>query len=179
LILKAYAKLRHQLPKLLLILVPRHPERFLSVEALCKKFDFSVVARSRNESVSDTTQIYLGDTMGELMTLYAAADFAFVGGSLVKVGGHNLLEPAALGKAIISGPFLFNFSTIAQTFSDSKALFIANDYSQLATYVDKLFREPELREEMGLKGREIVIKNRGSLDNHLHLLQKLINEKSA
>ena len=125
LVLKAYAKLRYQLPKMLLILVPRHPERFRTVEALCKKFDFSVVVRSKNEPVLESTQIYLGDTMGEMMLMYAAADFAFVGGSFVKVGGHNLLEPAGLGKAIISGPFLFNFLTIAKELEIHKALFIA------------------------------------------------------
>jgi len=175
LILKAYAKLRHQLPKMLLILVPRHPERFKTVEALCKKFDFSVVTRSSGEAVVDSTQIYLGDTMGEMMLMYAACDFAFIGGSLIdKIGGHNLLEPAALGKATISGPFLFNFLTIAKEFSENNALLIVNDYSQLSACVEKLFNEPKLRQEMGARGHAIVEKNRGSLDNHLNILQTLI-----
>ena len=117
LVLKAYAKLRHQLPKLLLILVPRHPERFRSVEALCKKFDFSVAARSRKEPILDTTQIYLGDTMGEMMMMYAASDFAFVGGSFVKVGGHKLLEPAAVGKAAIRPVSFQLFNNCKRTLS--------------------------------------------------------------
>lgn len=174
LVLKAYAKLRYQLPKMLLILVPRHPERFRAVESLCKKFDFSIASRSKNEPVLESTQIYLGDTMGEMMLMYAAADFAFVGGSLVKVGGHNLLEPAGLGKAVISGAFLFNFLTIAKELESHKALFIAHDYNELATYVEKLFRDSKLREEMGFRGRNVVEKNRGSLDKHLLILQELM-----
>jgi 3-deoxy-D-manno-octulosonic-acid transferase len=177
LMLKCYAKLRYQLPKLLLILVPRHPERFRSVESLCKKFNFSIVSRSSGEPILDTTQIYLGDTMGELMLLYSAADLAFVGGSFVKVGGHNLLEPAALGKAVLSGPFLFNFLTISKELSNNKALLIAKDYNQLATQITQLFGDPKLREEMGKRGFEVVQKNRGSLEKHLSLLHALIQNK--
>jgi 3-deoxy-D-manno-octulosonic-acid transferase len=178
LILKAYAKVRYQWPKMLLILVPRHPERFQPVEALCQKFNFSVVTRSSGAPVAETTQVYLGDTMGELMLLYAAADFAFVGGSFVKVGGHNLLEPAGLSKATISGPFLFNFLTIAKDLSENKALLIAKDYDQLSTYVNELFNNSSSREEMGERGRAVVEKNRGSLDKHVHLLKKLIADYS-
>ena len=113
--------------------------------------------------------------MGEMMLMYAAADFAFVGGSFVKVGGHNLLEPAVLGKAVISGSFLFNFLTIAKELENHKALFIAHDYNELAVYVEKLFHDLKLREEMGLRGRNVVEKNRGSLDKHLLILQELIS----
>ena len=174
LILKCYAKLRYQFPKLLLILVPRHPERFRSVELLCKKFNFSIVSRSSGEAVLDTTQIYLGDTMGELMLLYAAADLAFVGGSLVKIGGHNLLEPAALGKAVLSGPFLFNFLTIAKELANNKALLVAKDYNQLTTHMTKLFSDSKLREEIGKRGLEVVQKNRGALEKHLKILKILL-----
>lgn len=176
LILKCYAKLRYQFPKLLIILVPRHPERFQTVESLCKKFDFSVVTRSSKQPILETTHIYLGDTMGELLLLYAAADFAFVGGSLVKVGGHNLLEPAGLEKAVISGTFLFNFFTIAQELTKHQALLIAKDYNQLTEYVTKLFNEPDLRQGMGKRGFEVVQKNRGALQKHMQILKTLIVE---
>lgn len=176
LILKAYAKIRYQIPHILLILVPRHPERFRSVEALCKKFGFSVVSRTSGKPILETTQIYLGDTMGELMLFYAASDFAFIGGSFVEVGGHNLLEPAALGKATISGPFIFNFLMIAKELSSNRALLIAKDYNALSTYVGELFSDPARCHAMGDRGRSVVEKNRGALNNYLNLLTKFIPE---
>lgn len=108
------------------------------------------------------------------MLLYVASDFAFVGGSFVKVGGHNLLEPAVLCKAVISGPFLFNFLTIAKELTDHQALLIAADYNQLANYVAKLFTDPNLVKEMGQNGFNVVEKNRGALDKHLQILEALL-----
>lgn len=174
LMLKVYAKLRYQIPNLLLILVPRHPERFSVVEQLCKTFNFSIALRSRVDVILPTTQIYLGDTMGELLLLYAASDFAFVGGSLTKVGGHNLLEPALLSKAVISGPFLFNFSAISDELKANHALLIVNDANELTEGVLKLFHDPNLCEQMGINGRKVVERNRGALAKQLTILKKLM-----
>ncbi|TOP03623.1 3-deoxy-D-manno-octulosonic acid transferase, partial [Vibrio parahaemolyticus] len=90
----------------LLILVPRHPERFDSINELCQKWGFETVRRTTHTSVTESTQVYLGDTMGEMLLLLGASDVCFMGGSLVgdKVGGHNVLEPAALGIPTITGP---------------------------------------------------------------------------
>ncbi|HSC83364.1 MAG TPA: lipid IV(A) 3-deoxy-D-manno-octulosonic acid transferase, partial [Pseudomonas sp.] len=112
-ILAAHRQLLQQFPQALLILVPRHPERFASVFELCTREGFGTVRRSLGVAVTAETQVLLGDTLGELLFLYALADLAFVGGSLVANGGHNLLEPAALGKPLLSGPHLFNFLEIA------------------------------------------------------------------
>ncbi|PKM25430.1 MAG: 3-deoxy-D-manno-octulosonic acid transferase, partial [Gammaproteobacteria bacterium HGW-Gammaproteobacteria-12] len=112
-ILAAHRQLLGKHPDALLILVPRHPERFNSVSELCLGQDLTTRRRSTGEAVQAGDQVLLGDTMGELLFLYALADIAFVGGSLVANGGHNLLEPAALGKPVLSGPHLFNFLEIA------------------------------------------------------------------
>ncbi len=99
--------------------MPRHPERFAGVHELCRREGFATVRRSGGEPVARATQVLLGDTMGELLFLYALADIAFVGGSLVPNGGHNLLEPAALGKPVFAGPHLFNFLDIAAQLRDA------------------------------------------------------------
>ena len=109
-VLDAYQELKNRFPELLLLLVPRHPERFDSVARQCRRAGLGVVRRSADPiSVPDTTDVYLGDTMGELALLYAAADVAFVGGSLVPTGGQNILEPCALGIPVVFGPHMFNF----------------------------------------------------------------------
>ncbi|MCZ7018889.1 3-deoxy-D-manno-octulosonic acid transferase, partial [Salmonella enterica] len=114
-----HRRLLNQYPNALLILVPRHPERFNAVFELCRREGFATVRRSSGEAVNAATQVMLGDTMGELLFLYALADTAFVGGSLVPNGGHNLLEPAALAKPVLSGPHLFNFLEISALLRDA------------------------------------------------------------
>ena len=121
-ILAAHRQLLSNHPDALLILVPRHPERFNSVNELCLSQGLPTRRRSTGEAVQAGDQVLLGDTMGELLFLYALADIAFVGGSLVANGGHNLLEPAALGKPVLSGPHLFNFLEIAAQLREAGAL---------------------------------------------------------
>jgi len=125
--LNAHKKLLQNRPDALLILVPRHLERFASVYQLCQKQGFTVQRRSSGEAVNAATQVLLGDSMGELLFLYALADLALVGGSLVAHGGHNLLEPAALGKPLLSGPHRFNFADIAAQFEQAGALQTVTD----------------------------------------------------
>ncbi|TNZ67509.1 lipid IV(A) 3-deoxy-D-manno-octulosonic acid transferase, partial [Vibrio parahaemolyticus] len=113
-VLEAHKQILESHPNALLILVPRHPERFDDVFALCKKQGFETVRRTEKQPAENTTQIYLGDTMGEMLVLIGAADICFMGGSLIgdKVGGHNVLEPAALGVPVITGPSYYNFTEI-------------------------------------------------------------------
>ncbi len=107
-ILDAHAAVRRELGNALLVLVPRHRNRFESVGALLRRRGIPFVARSSRQQATERTEVLLLDTLGELMTFYAIADVAFVGGSLVPIGGHNLLEPAALGLPILTGPHNFN-----------------------------------------------------------------------
>ena len=113
-LLDAHQRVLEQLPVALLVLVPRHPERFARVGASVEKRGLSLVTRSGGRPCGPDTQVFLGDSMGELPTFLAAADAAFVGGSLVEHGGHNLLEPAALGIPVAFGPHMFNFAEISR-----------------------------------------------------------------
>lgn len=173
-ILTAHRQLLAQHPQALLILVPRHPERFGSVAELCRKAGFATVRRSQGEAVTAQTEVLVGDTMGELLFLYALADIAFVGGSLVPNGGHNLLEPAALGKPVLSGPHLFNFLEIAAQLRDAGALQEVADAGELAAAVDALWRAPGEIERMRSAGLDVLKANQGALEQLLAGLQRLL-----
>ncbi len=172
----AHAMLREQFPDLLLILVPRHPERFREVGKLVEQRGFQCVHRTADVSIDDATEVFLVDTMGELPLFYAASDVAFVGGSLVPVGGHNMLEPAALGLPVVSGPYVFNAQDIADMFIELGASRLVNDSTELATSVGGLIADPDAAAKIGEKGREIVLQNRGSLSKLLGLLEPLIGD---
>jgi len=162
-LLAAHRQLLAAHPDALLILVPRHPERFGAVYELCRKQNFSAVRRSLDESPETTTQVLLGDTMGELLFLYALSDVAFVGGSLVPTGGHNLLEPAALGKPVLTGPHLFNFLDIAAQLRDAGALCEITSASELAAAIEALWNDPERAERMRSAGFSVLHNNQGAL----------------
>lgn len=158
----------------LLILVPRHPERFDSVFALCQQQGFNTVRRSSGQLVNTETSVLLGDTMGELLFLYALADSAFVGGSLVPNGGHNLLEPAALAKPVLSGPHLFNFLEIAALLRNANALTEVSDATSLAVAVQGLFDQPQRAREMAEAGLHVMKANQGALQRLLDGIARLM-----
>ncbi|MBF6617234.1 MAG: lipid IV(A) 3-deoxy-D-manno-octulosonic acid transferase [Candidimonas sp.] len=174
-LLAAHRQLLINHPDALLILVPRHPERFAAVYELCRKQDFSTVRRSQNEPPEATTQVLLGDTMGELLFLYALADVAFVGGSLVPTGGHNLLEPAALGKPVLTGPHLFNFLDIAAQMRDAGALTEITDAAELVTRIQRLWRSSERAERARVAGYKVLQNNQGALTRLLSGLGRIKN----
>lgn len=162
-ILDAFDGVRQAIPQSLLVLVPRHPERFTKVTSLCHKRGYSTVLRSEQRVCEATTDVFIGDSMGELALFYAAADVAFVGGSLVPVGGHNLLEPAALGIATVTGPFMFNFEEINRLLCDEGVVKQISNTQQLSETVVALLNDANLRYTMGEKGRRLVEQNRGAL----------------
>lgn len=174
-ILAAHRQLLTQHADALLILVPRHPERFDKVHELCQQQGFSTVRRARQQPVQAATQVLLGDTMGELLFLYALADIAFVGGSLVPNGGHNLLEPAALSKPVLSGPHLFNFLEIAGLLRTSGALLEVDDAESLTVAVQRLIELPQDARRMGEAGRAVMMANQGALERLLGGLGRLIS----
>ncbi|WP_129139795.1 lipid IV(A) 3-deoxy-D-manno-octulosonic acid transferase [Modicisalibacter coralii] len=162
-VLAAHARLRRSHPQALLVLVPRHPQRFEAVAELCRSQGVSLARRSRGETPTADTAVLLGDTMGELMRFYGAADLAFVGGSLVPVGGHNLLEPAALGTPVLSGPQLDNLREIADTLAAANARCEVSDGDALGDALIALFDDPDERRRLGAAGQAVVDDNRGAL----------------
>ena len=173
-VLSAHRQLLASYPNGLLILVPRHPERFNSVFQLCQREGFATVRRSSGEPVAAQTQVLLGDTMGELLFLYALADSAFVGGSLVPNGGHNLLEPAALAKPVLSGPHLFNFLEIAAKLREAAALEEVEDAQGLALAVQRLFELPQDAQRMAEAGLKVMQLKQGALQRVLDGLARLL-----
>ena len=173
-VLAAHQALLKNRPDVLLVLVPRHPQRFPAVREMIVKQGMSVVSRTDGESCSASTQVFLGDTMGELTLFYAASDVAFVAGSLVPIGGHNLLEPAALGLPLLSGPHVFNAQEIADMFVASGSCRLVQDSAELAAGVEGLLSDPETASRLGQAGRKILERNRGSLDRLMAMIEPLV-----
>jgi len=172
--LAAHDLVRAAIPGALLVLVPRHPQRFAAVKALLAARQVPFASRSLQERVDASTQVLLVDTLGELLSFYACADVAFVGGSLVPIGGHNLLEPAALARAILIGPHNFNApETAALLRAEGAALEVA-DERMLGEQVARLLLDPSERERMGAAARMVVERNRGALERVLASVGELI-----
>src|SRR5690606_37318021 len=162
-VLEAHRQVLEQVADALLILVPRHPERFDSVRQLLERQDIGYVSRTSASEVDAGSSVFLGDTMGEVPLFYAASDVAFVGGTLVPVGGHNLLEPAALALPVVTGPHLFNTQDIADMFVNIGALTKVADLDQLAVAVTRLLQDEATAHRLGKLGRDVVQRNRGAL----------------
>ena len=175
-VLAAHKIILQSIPDAVLILVPRHPERFAAVQSLLQKRQWKYVTRTSHKSVSSAMQVLLGDTMGELPLFYAASDVAFVGGTLVPVGGHNLLEPGALGLPVITGPHLFHTQDIATLFADVGASKTVQGTEELAAAVLPLLEDDNLAQEMGQKGKQVVAENKGALQRLLVLLEPLVEQ---
>ncbi len=176
-ILQAHHSLLAKFPNLLLILVPRHPERFKPVEDLIIKGGFRYCLRSENFKLQEDTQVLLGDTMGELMLLYGVSDIAFVGGSLVKHGGHNPLEPLAFKLPVISGRYTFNFPEVfAKLREVCGVLEINENPTALYSAVEKFLLSEEARQRYGNAGHEVLIENRGALQRLLNLLKPYLEK---
>ncbi|PCC97706.1 lipid IV(A) 3-deoxy-D-manno-octulosonic acid transferase [Halopseudomonas pelagia] len=167
-VLAAHKQVLVSVPEALLILVPRHPERFNSAAELVEAAGMPVVRRSSGAIAAHTDQVFLGDSMGELMMLYSCADVAFVGGSLVANGGHNYLEPAALGLPIISGPHRYNFAEISELLEGAGALRQVRDAKTLAAAVVKWLEQPVEARRAGTAGQTVVQNNQGALERLLH-----------
>ncbi|PIE20605.1 MAG: 3-deoxy-D-manno-octulosonic acid transferase [Neptuniibacter caesariensis] len=172
-LLATFAALKQRFPDLLLLLVPRHPERFQSVASLIKAQGLNMARRSNGDQPDSTTEVYLGDTMGELMKLLAAADIAFVGGSLIERGGHNPLEPAVLGKPVIMGPHVFNFQQICDALADAGGLNIIESQKALTDAVATLLADPQLAAEQGKRGALFVQQNQGALERLYTLTEQV------
>ncbi|MCI0668455.1 MAG: lipid IV(A) 3-deoxy-D-manno-octulosonic acid transferase [Methylococcaceae bacterium] len=174
-ILDAFATVRTKVPDLVLILVPRRPERFARVKLLSENRGFEVVLRSSGLPCCEFGQLFLLDSMGELKQFYAAADIAFIGGSLVKTGGHNALEAAALGVPVLFGPHMFNFEKIAHSLVKAGAAFQITDRASLARQVSILLDDYDYRKAAGASARAFVEDNRGTLKKLLELFSAYLD----
>lgn len=174
LVLQAFKRARLSCPRLLLILVPRHPERFDQVAALCRQQDLSMVRRSQGFEPGEDVAVYLGDTMGELLLLLGCSDIAFVGGSLVPRGGHNMLEPAAWGLPIITGESDFNFLAISQWLQDQGGLTVVSDEGGLAEALIQLCDDEGERQARGRAALAVVEANRGALDRLMERVKRYL-----
>ncbi len=161
-LIKGYQQLKACLPQLLLVIAPRHPERFQLVKQLCLDAGLSVVMRSENGLVDKTTDVYVADTMGELKLLYVAADVAFVGGSLVPVGGHNVLEPALAGVPVIFGVHMFNFKEIADRILMEEAAIQAHSPEDIVEAVLKIHTDSDFRNKLIARAKAFVLRNQGA-----------------
>lgn len=166
-ILQAHRELRTHNPEALLILVPRHPERFDTAARLIEQNGFAYQRRSAQEIVQVDSAVLLGDTMGELLFLFGCADVAFVGGSLIERGGHNMLEPAAWGLPIITGTSDFNFREISTLLQSAGALQIVRDAATLTQALIELMGDEGARKQRGAAARQVVENNRGALEKLL------------
>ncbi|OOH90341.1 3-deoxy-D-manno-octulosonic acid transferase [Pasteurellaceae bacterium 15-036681] len=170
-ILDAHKVLLRKYPDLILILVPRHPERFESVENLIQKSELDYIKRSNNQPIPDKVNLLLGDTMGEMMTLYGLAQIAFVGGSLIKHGGHNPLEPIAFELPVISGVHTYNFPEIFTKLRNVNGVIeIESNHEILAEAVDYLLQHPMEGKKISQAGYNVLKENQGALKRHLELL---------
>ena len=180
-ILEAFARLRATFPSLLLILVPRHPERFTGVVRLCRRRGHNVVRRTEHTGdLARDVGIVVGDTMGELQKLYAASDVAFVGGSLVEVGGHNILEACAVGVPVIFGPHMFQAEEVSTLALERGAARRITDIDSFTDAVSTYIEQPELLKTAAVAARALVADNRGALERTLQLIDRaLANDPRA
>ena len=174
LILGIHKKLLTLFPDLLLIAVPRHPEEFRPFKELCKKFGMVFTSRSDLQPPGEKDPIIVGDTMGEMLLMYAAADIAFVGGSFCNRGGHNPLEPAICGLSIITGPSIYNFSDICQIMQKQKCLQVVSNEEQLLFAIEQRLKDNRLLETQKQACRTLFEHNRGATLKNVNIIKQLL-----
>lgn len=175
-ILEAFEILKKAQPDALLILAPRHPERFNEVAKLCEQAGYRIARRSRSDACKEI-DLFLADTLGELLLFYAASDMAFVGGSFVPVGGHNVLEPMAVNIPVFSGPYFHNFTDMVTELKQQSAIQIVDTPSALAEQIWQLLQNTCERMNQIKRAQEALEKNRGALDRHLKQIAKMKSEE--
>lgn len=174
-ILDAFAVILKKEPQCLLVIAPRHPERSASIRELCIKRNFNVLCKSEDRKCDESRQIFILDSLGELPKYYAAADIAFVGGSLIEIGGHNMLEPASFGVPVIMGPYIFNFHEISQLLLNGNAAWTVTNADELSCRLSYLIGDANLRYSAGERGRNIVLKNRGNVEKVMNLINGIFS----
>ncbi|MDP1773591.1 MAG: lipid IV(A) 3-deoxy-D-manno-octulosonic acid transferase [Methylobacter sp.] len=170
--LEIYKEIKQKIPELLLVIVPRHPERFGEVKKLCEQHQLAVVMRTSGEACHQLVDVYLADTMGELKMLYAASDATFVGGSMVPVGGHNILEALAVGTPVLFGPYMANFKEIAQGVLRHEAAKQCQDKNEIISAIVELHADAAYRRSIVEKGKAFVRENQGAIVKIIDILNQ-------
>jgi 3-deoxy-D-manno-octulosonic-acid transferase len=173
-LLAAHRLVRARFSQALLVLVPRHPPRFGEVAGWLESRGVKFVTRDSGAAATGDTVVFLVNTLGELLAFYAAGDVAFVGGTLVPIGGHNLLEPASLGLPVLAGVNNFNSADVARLLVESGAVRIVHDAAELSSAICELLAEPAARARMGASGRKAIEENRGAVDRLMEFLAPLL-----
>ena len=161
-VLEAFRLLLHDFPQALLILVPRHPERFDAVATQILKNGFNLVRRTDGDRVTAVHQVFLGDSMGELLLWYSIADVAWVGGSLIERGGHNPLEPVATKTPVLSGPHVFNFQEIYDRLQQADAVKMIHDANELARAWKKVLEDSQYRQRLVHNATDVFAQDQGA-----------------
>ena len=174
--LEAHLALLRQHPDALMLWAPRHPERFRAVLQRAREAGLQVATRSEQRWPGAGDQVFVIDTFGELGRFYACAQVAFVGGSLQPIGGHNLLEPAATGTAILTGPHLHNFADIAKRLREAEAVRVVDDAAQLASGLLELFADKAARIRMSTNARRLLDQGRGALERTITLIEPALRQ---
>jgi 3-deoxy-D-manno-octulosonic-acid transferase len=172
-ILGAYRKLLEEFPDLRLLIAPRHPQRAKEIEKLVARFGFQAIFISILNLTPDTHNlrpVFILDTVGELLYFYSIADIVFVGGSLVKKGGHNILEPASLEKAILFGPYMFNFRDIRDLFLQDNAAILVHNREELKTAIRNLLNNPGEIATLGRRAKNLILSNQGATKKNLQFI---------
>lgn len=174
-ILDIYKELQIDFSSLKLLIAPRHPERAPEVVNLVKKNGYfpirTSISNQQAERKSNNQPVFILDTVGELIRYYAIAEIVFIGGSLIKKGGQNILEPACLGKPVLFGPYMFNFSDIAELFLANQGAILVHDQRELKVKIEEFLADPGYAQAMGKKAKELILKNIGSTEKTLGLIR--------
>jgi 3-deoxy-D-manno-octulosonic-acid transferase len=172
--LSAYRELHAEYPSSRLVIVPRHPERFSSVKQLCIEQGWQVACRSEGDSITESTQIIIGDTLGELLLFYGASDIAIMGGSFIEHGGHNMLEAAVWGLPIISGPSVYNFAQIAEEMQSQNALVLVNNQQALTATLHQLINDTSKSTSLGCNAKQYVEQSTGAVEITAAVIQTIL-----
>jgi len=175
-VLEAHLEVLKRWPDALLLIAPRHPERFKLVENSARSLGFNVGTRSADRVPSAPHQVFVIDAMGELMPFYAASDLAFVGGSLVPIGGHNVLEPAALSTPVLVGPHTFNFEEITLTLIQEGGAMRVQSAEELGPAALMMLRDRPRRDRMGMVARIVFESERGAVKRVMGMIDRLLQE---
>ena len=172
-VIEAHSRLMRRFPDALLLVAPRHPERFRPMAQLCRSYGFVTATRSEDRCAAPTTQCFVVDTLGELVPYLACADIAFVAGSLDPIGGHNVLEPAALAVPVLVGPNTFNFAEVTDLLLERGAAQRIADAEELAQALQRLLEDPARRRSMGEAARRTVEEERGAVARTLAIVERV------
>lgn len=178
-ILARLKRLQAAIPDVILLIAPRHPERFQEVYQLCIREKFNTGLRSNLETLSGANEIIIIDSLGELLGLYQISNYAFVGGSLVPLGGHNVLEPIAMNIPVLSGVHIHNFKSICTDLMEAKAILLVQHANELIDEIIKLHANQAVRQQMINNATAVFEKNKGSVMRHLQQIEAIKNIKAC